>query len=286
MSYNADKLIALAANLDKLANELLEKTSEKQEYKDSTSFSELAKEHEEWAKTHPKMSDWSQKDWKEYLKRTKDKGKAEDKEDKEDKKDKPKGKFPFWLKFKKKTKKSSTDYLMNKYASVKEIASLLARYDSTASFLHDVAKAQYELVGVGEGDTENEFHEGAETIARAISSFADKLSYIEQKFASNKPSNYLLNKYADVNSFHKIVQQYDANGPCVHDFAQAIRMSAEQFSKESDLDDPNMGHAFKLMLSQAQIVEDTVPELDSLDQQIDQLTGGESLPEKDFGEEA
>ena len=63
-------------------------------------------------------------------------------------------------------------------------------------------------------------------------------------------------------------------------------MSAEQFSKESDLDDPNMGHAFKLMLSQAQIVEDTVPELDSLDQQIDQLTGGESLPEKDFGEEA
>jgi hypothetical protein len=114
MSHTADQLIALAANLEDLAVELLTEANdekhqqfmewltkyygytheqyskfsreaknhlhnmyENEEHKETKkeaagqTFDEKEKEHKEWEKSHPKMKDWSRKDWKKYLSKEK-----------------------------------------------------------------------------------------------------------------------------------------------------------------------------------------------------------------------
>jgi len=64
MPLTADQLLALAANLDNLAAELLTEAV-------GQTFDEKEKEDKEWQKSHPKMRDWSGKDWKKYLSKDK-----------------------------------------------------------------------------------------------------------------------------------------------------------------------------------------------------------------------
>ena len=125
MSHTADQLLALAANLDNLAAELLteandekhsqfmewltkhygytheqyskfsreaknhlhnlyenEKHEETKKEASGQTFDEKDKEDKEWQKSHPKMRDWSSKDWSKYLskdKKPKDSNDAKDK---------------------------------------------------------------------------------------------------------------------------------------------------------------------------------------------------------------
>jgi hypothetical protein len=110
-----------------------------------------------------------------------------------------------------------------------------------------------------------------ELVSRKVHSKYKGIGKSEKKKSSMEVVENFMAKYGqDQNSFYQIVKQYDQNAPCVLDFAQALKISADTFSKENNLDDPNTQRVYHLLLKQAQVVEDTVPEIEALDQQIDQ----------------
>jgi hypothetical protein len=226
MSFDADKLLALATHLESLAHLSPEKN----------------KEDQEWEKTHPKMKDWTDKEWSEYLKKQKPKDthQAEDKKldpkakvrnrgtvcvpasSAKDKKDHypinnidqarnaldrvhQYSKVPSWYSGSLKSlqelvsrkvhskypsigkeKKSSIKSLLVKYASVKDIAAMLSsRYPSTTAFLKDLAKAQFELVGLDPNNPDHqreEMYEGAKATHDAIMKFANEFEPLEASF--------------------------------------------------------------------------------------------------------
>jgi hypothetical protein len=59
----------------------------------------------------------------------------------------------------------------------------------------------------------------------------------EKKSALNV--DHLLAKYGEsAQAFYNLVRQYENGSDTLRDFAEAMRMSAEQFAKDGDLDDP------------------------------------------------
>jgi len=72
---------------------------------------------------------------------------------------------------------------MNKYASVSEIVGLLNRYEGTAAFLRDLAKAQFELVGLNPDDPEHqkdESFESSKAMHDIIMECANKIQPLEE----------------------------------------------------------------------------------------------------------
>lgn len=79
----------------------------------------------------------------------------------------------------------------------------------------------------------------------------------------------LLTKYADTGSFYQILQQYDTGALPVRDFAEAMKMTAETFGREANLDDANERRTYDLMLKQAHLVFGLVPEIEAIDNEIE-----------------
>ena len=72
---------------------------------------------------------------------------------------------------------------INKYASVNQVVSLLNNYNSTAEFLRDVAKAQFELSGLDQENPEHqqdEAYESSKVLHDIIMECANKIQPIEE----------------------------------------------------------------------------------------------------------
>jgi hypothetical protein len=83
------------------------------------------------------------------------------------------------------TASTKIDRLIKKYASVSEVAGLLSRYPSTSDFLKDLARAQFELVGLDPNNTEHQQDEGYESSKKLhdlIMEFAAKFEPIEASY--------------------------------------------------------------------------------------------------------
>jgi hypothetical protein len=81
---------------------------------------------------------------------------------------------------------TSVDNLIAKYASVSEITSLLNRYEGTGAFLRDLAKAQFELVGLDQNQEPEENwkteYESSKKLHDMIMAFADQVEAEESKY--------------------------------------------------------------------------------------------------------
>jgi hypothetical protein len=83
------------------------------------------------------------------------------------------------------TASTKIDRLIEKYASVSEVAGLLSKYPSTSDFLKDLAKAQFELVGLDPNNIEHQQDEGYESSKKLhdlIMEFAAKFEPIEASY--------------------------------------------------------------------------------------------------------
>jgi hypothetical protein len=105
-------------------------------------------------------------------------------------------------------------------------------------------------------------------VSRKVHSKYPSIGKDKKKSSSVEVDNQLLSKYASPQEFFRVTHQYEENGPCVSDFAQALKMVADQFGKESDLNDPIEKRIHSLMLQQARMVESVVPDIQMLDQEI------------------
>jgi len=107
------------------------------------------------------------------------------------------------------------------------------------------------------------------------------MNNFKKLYSQAKKFNRLV-KTADPQSFYQIVSQYEGSADCVRDFAHAMKLSAEQFANESDLDNPKDRRIYDILLRAANIVFETIPELQALDQEMEKTW---NAPDQDQGEE-
>lgn len=71
-------------------------------------------------------------------------------------------------------------------------------------------------------------------------------------------------------AFYHVIKNYDAGAPLLQDFAEGMKMSADLFAQESNMDDPNDRRIYEILLKQANLVFNLIPEMDALDREMDQ----------------
>jgi hypothetical protein len=82
-------------------------------------------------------------------------------------------------------------------------------------------------------------------------------------------TDHLLEKYGqDANAFYNVLTHYDTGAAAIKDFAEGMKMSAETFGKEANLDDPSDRKTYDTLLKQAHLVLDLIPEMEALDQEL------------------
>jgi len=94
----------------------------------------------------------------------------------------------------------------------------------------------------------------------------------DKKKSSALNVDHLLAKYATapgVQALYNLVVGYEYNLDLIRDFASAMRLSAEDFAKESDMSDPIEKRVYDLLLKEAKIVWNVIPEMEALDQEIE-----------------
>jgi len=81
---------------------------------------------------------------------------------------------------------SGIEHLMTKYASVAEITRILSNYSGgTSALLKDLAKAQFEIVGIynpNDTDQQNEFYESSKKLHDMILKFVSEFEPIEAQY--------------------------------------------------------------------------------------------------------
>jgi hypothetical protein len=106
-----------------------------------------------------------------------------------------------------------------------------------------------------------------ELVSRKVHSKYKSIGKSDKKKSSIQ---HLLTKYAESpQAFYDLVKMYDTGAASTKDFAEALKMSAHSFLQENDMEDPINRRVFDLYNRQANLVFDLVPEMDGLDQEID-----------------
>lgn len=240
-----DKLLVLASNLEELASDLLEKTADKHQ----KGLGNARQEHEEWAKKNPPMSKWKDKDWSEYLKKkSPDSNKAKDK--KLDPKAKVRNRGTVCVPASE-AKDKQDHFPINDEDQARNALARVHQYSKVPSWYNGSLKGLQDLVS-------RKVHSKYKGIGK------DKKSSVD----------YLLTKYANPQAFYQVVMNYDNGATALKDFSEALRMSAETFAQENDLDDPSNRRTYDLLSKQAHLVLSLLPDMEKLDQELDQGDSG------------
>ena len=96
------------------------------------------------------------------------------------------------------------------------------------------------------------------------------LEMIVEKYGTNETPS--ITKTANPQAFYNIINNYEGSADCVRDFAQAMKLSAESFARESDAEnDPKDCSIYDLLLKAANVVSETLPKLEVLDQEMQKV---------------
>ena len=168
---------------------------------------------------------------------------------------------------KKKSKKSSLEVLVEKYADNKDdmfVKCPVCKEDRLTSTPAHAKVHARQCAKKHDADISKykSFIEEAEGKSKKSS-----LEVLVEKYGTDETTSIV--KTADPQAFSQIVSQYEDSADCVRDFAHAMKLSAEQFARESDMNDPKDRRIYDILLKAANVVFDTIPELEALDQEME-----------------
>ena len=168
---------------------------------------------------------------------------------------------------KKKSKKSSLEVLIEKYADNKDdmfVKCPVCKEDRLTSTPAHAKVHARQCAKKHDADISKykSFIEEAEGKSKKSS-----LEVLVEKYGTDETTSIV--KTADPQAFSQIVSQYEGSADCVRDFAHAMKLSAEQFARESDMNDPKDRRIYEILLKAAYVVFDTIPELKALDQEME-----------------
>jgi hypothetical protein len=106
------------------------------------------------------------------------------------------------------------------------------------------------------------------------------LEILVEKYGTDETTS--ITKTASPQAFFAIVNQYEGSADCVKDFVHGMKLAAEQFARESDIDSPKDRRIYDILLKGADVVFKTVPELEALDQELEKTF---NMPDQDKNEE-
>lgn len=96
------------------------------------------------------------------------------------------------------------------------------------------------------------------------------------RFASQFEENAnLLIKKGNAKAFYVTLGGYEKYSDAVKDFTNALKMQCENFKSGVDISDPVNIRIYSLMKKQVDLVAETIPELEYLDQEIAETTNEE-----------
>jgi hypothetical protein len=202
---------------------------------------------------------------------------------------KKKGKFPFWLmKNKKKVDKKDND--SNKAndkkkpdpsAAVRNRGTVCVSAESAKDKkehypINDADQARNALSQVAKYTTAPPWYNGSlkslqDLVSRKVHSKYPSIGKKDKKSSTD----YLLAKYGqDSHAFYNLVRNYDSGAEVTKDFAEAMKMSADAFGQENDLEDQSTRKIYSTLIRQANLVFELVPEMESLDREMESATSG------------
>lgn len=79
----------------------------------------------------------------------------------------------------------------------------------------------------------------------------------------------LMAKYGQSsNAFYNIITAYDTGSAVLKDFAAGMKMSADLFGRENNLDNPDDRRVYEILVKQAALLLKIMPEMEELDREL------------------
>lgn len=97
----------------------------------------------------------------------------------------------------------------------------------------------------------------------------------DKKKSSALNVDHLLAKYGEsAQAFYNVIRNYENGSDTLKDFAEGMKIAAQQYAKEANLDDPKDRKVYDVLLREASLVLDVMPEMNALDREMYSVLDG------------